>query len=152
MPSLSARKHWKPPSFRVPAKRRAPMDVCRFVTRGRACRRLLLQTVVGLQQRREAAAGVSVMRCATVCRFPVRSAPGLHWSFALAVHLGAHMNAVCVVTVACQSLSFQNGKSSPQRVGKVHCCEVGNATNVKTVASTTSECIVTTREQFQRVP
>ena len=28
---LSARKHWKPPSFRVPAKRCAPLEMCRFV-------------------------------------------------------------------------------------------------------------------------
>ena len=75
---------------------------------GRICT-FTLQTVVGLQQFREAAAGVLVMRCATVCRFPVATHfIGSHWSFVL----GAHMNAVCVVTVTCRSLSFLCGKSS----------------------------------------
>ena len=75
---------------------------------GRACT-FILQTVVGLQQFREAVAGVLVMRCATVCRFPVQPISLVRtgrssWAFT--------MNAVCVVIVTCRSLSFLCGKSS----------------------------------------
>ena len=51
---------------------------------GRTCT-FILQTVVGLQQRREATAGVSAMRCETVFfDFPCET---FHW-FALVVRLG----------------------------------------------------------------
>ena len=70
---------------------------------------------------------------------------------ALAVHLGSPHERSVRRHCGVPKVVVLNGKSSPQMVGPVHCCGFGN--DVKTVASTTSECIVsiTTRDQFQRV-